>query len=78
MFGLGNSDDDERLWNLTVFKIYATDKEISDAATGIGCVVFIIAVVAIVFAIARGCSNQGGEREVEHSPRAELYSGHNQ
>lgn len=45
MFGMGNNDDDQRFWNLVVFKVYATDKEMEEIIPlilGIGLVVGII------------------------------------
>jgi hypothetical protein len=42
-------EDDERLWNLIVFKVYATDRELEDAAPFILGVLAVIAVVAFCF-----------------------------
>jgi hypothetical protein len=47
MFGLGNgSKDDERFWNLLMFKVYATDEEILEMSPYVlvGVIIFIIIV----------------------------------
>lgn len=46
MFGMGNNDDDERFWNLMMFKTYATDKEMEEAAP---VIIAIIAILALLW-----------------------------
>lgn len=42
MLGMGNNDDEQRFWNLCVFKIYATDKEIEEMTPVLGVILAII------------------------------------
>lgn len=42
-------EDDERFWNLVVFKVYATDKELEEMAPALLVVILIAAVVVFGF-----------------------------
>jgi len=44
MFGLGNDDNDERFWNLLMFKVFATDGEMKKGAP----VLIVLAVLIIL------------------------------
>jgi len=49
MFGLGDdSEDDQKFWNLVMFKVYATDEELIDAAPW---ALLIVVVIVIIFLI---------------------------
>lgn len=45
---MSEKDDDERLWNLVVFKIYATDEEMGDLAPFLGKFLLLVLVLAII------------------------------
>lgn len=48
MFGMGKGDDDkERFWNLVMFKIWATDKELEDMMP-IAVVIILLAIGAVL------------------------------
>jgi hypothetical protein len=55
MFGLGNSDNEQRLWNFLLLKVYMTDKEIEETLPIVvpiaGAIVLLAIIVAILFAI---------------------------
>lgn len=51
MFGLGKNDDEQRLWNLILFKVPLTDKEIEDASPILG-VVLVIVIIAMFVGVA--------------------------
>jgi hypothetical protein len=46
MFGMGDNDEEQRFWNLIMFKIPLTDEEMEDTAPAI-VVLFLILVVVI-------------------------------
>ena len=48
MFGLGNNEDEERLWNFVIFKIPMSDKEIEEASPWLGLMAVVIIVVIVV------------------------------
>lgn len=48
---MSNKDDDERFWNLMVFKMYMTDKEMEEAAPFLlGVIVVILVGLGLWFA----------------------------
>jgi len=52
MFGMGNgSEDNERFWNLVMFKVYATDKEIGEIFPYVvgGVIIFLIVFGIFIF-----------------------------
>jgi|GEM_PF-6961056 len=50
MFGFGNNDDQQRLWNLAVFGFYGTDKEFENASPWIfGAALIIGGIVALCY-----------------------------
>jgi hypothetical protein len=50
MFGLGgNNEDDQRLWNLLLFKVPATDKELEDATPAILIVLVILIIGGLIW-----------------------------
>lgn len=62
MFGLGNNDNEERLWNLLVCKIYATDKEIENMAPFIAVALVIMLVMVVFFTVI---DNKGSSAQKE-------------
>lgn len=50
MFGFGDTDDEQRLWNLAIFNLYTTDKEIEEISENPGCLIAagILIVVGII------------------------------
>lgn len=51
MLGLGGDDeDDQRFWNLAVFKIYATDKEIENTSPWVYIILLAIVIGVVTWA----------------------------
>lgn len=49
MFGLGDNDDDERMWNFLLFSFYGTDKEFEESSPTILIVMILIIIGIIVY-----------------------------
>lgn len=52
MFGLGDNDDDQRLWNFMLFNVPMTDKEMADSNVGAAVIIIAIAAAVIFLIIA--------------------------
>lgn len=49
MFGFGGDDkDDQRFWNMIVFKMYATDDEVEEMVPVILGVLGVVGVIALI------------------------------
>lgn len=48
MFGLGDNDDEERMWNFLMFKFYATDEEMESGSPIILLLVVVVIIIGIV------------------------------
>lgn len=51
MFGLGKNDDEQRMWNMVLFKMPLTDKEIQDAAPCMIGIVVALVVGTIIWVV---------------------------
>lgn len=50
MFGLGdNNEEDQKFWNLLMFKVYASDKELESYAPWALLVVAVIVTLVVIF-----------------------------
>ena len=47
MFGLGNNDDEERMWNFITFGFWGTDKELKSISPFLA-IMLVVAVIVIV------------------------------
>jgi len=47
MFGLGDNDNEERMWNFVLFKFYATDEEMSNLSPIIGILLVVVIILII-------------------------------
>lgn len=48
------NDDDQRLKNLLLFKVYLTDKELEEAGPAFGIIAIVIVVVLVLIACVGG------------------------
>ena len=46
---LGDNKDSERLWNLMVFKMYATDEEIAEMMPVFGVIILLVIIFGLVY-----------------------------
>lgn len=45
MFGLGDNESEERVWNMVIFKVPMTDKELEDASP-VFCIIMLLVIIA--------------------------------
>jgi len=48
MFGLGDNEEDEKMWNFMLFKFYGTDKEMEELYPTIAITTIIIVILWIL------------------------------
>ena len=53
MFGLGDNEDDKRLWNFMLFNNYSTDEEMEKSLPAMVVVILIIIVGAAIWWLSK-------------------------
>lgn len=48
MFGLGNNEDEEKMWNFMLFKFYGTDKELEEYVPTIIITIILIIIFWVI------------------------------
>lgn len=51
MFGLGNDDDEERMWNFIIFKYYGTDDELNEVMPALGIIILLTIIGGLIWFI---------------------------